>query len=142
MELPDILSIARRLGGIGHRRSRYPEILAELTPRECRALGEEYLARTRIQRKTERPFFIDKMPNNCLHIGLIRLALPAAKIIDARRHPMACCFSGFKQHFARGQRYTYSLQEIGAYYRDYADLMAHFDVALPGVFTAYFTRGW
>jgi tetratricopeptide (TPR) repeat protein len=133
MELPDIISIARRLGG--NQRgdlSRYPEVLAELGAEDCRALGEEYLARTRIQRKTAKPLFIDKMPNNFLHIGLIRLALPAAKIIDARRHPMACCFSGFKQHFARGQRYTYSLEEIGAYYRDYVDLMAHFDAALPG----------
>jgi tetratricopeptide (TPR) repeat protein len=133
MELPDIISIARRLGG-KHRGdlSRYPEIMAELDAQDCRALGEEYLTRTRIQRKTAKPLFIDKMPNNFLHIGLIHLALPKAKIIDARRHPMACCFSGFKQHFARGQRYTYSLEEIGAYYLDYVDLMAHFDAALPG----------
>jgi predicted Zn-dependent protease len=133
MELPDIISIARRLGGKNRGDlSRYPEVLAELGAEDCRALGEEYLSRTRIQRKSGKAFFIDKMPNNFLHIGLIRLALPKAKIIDARRHPMACCFSGFKQHFARGQRYTYSLEEIGAYYRDYVDLMAHFDAALPG----------
>jgi hypothetical protein len=103
-----------------------------LSAEECRALGESYIEQTRIQRKTDKPFFIDKMPNNFLHIGLIRLVLPRAKIIDARRHPMACCFSGFKQNFAQGQRYTYSLEHIGRYYRDYVDLMAHFDEVLPG----------
>jgi hypothetical protein len=133
MELPDIISIARRLGGKKPaEHSIYPEVLLDLAPEDCVRLGEEYLERTRIQRKTGKPLFIDKMPNNFLHIGLIRLALPNAKIIDVRRHPMACCFSGFKQHFARGQRYTYSLEEIGAYYRDYAALMSHFDAVLPG----------
>ncbi|TFG83547.1 MAG: sulfotransferase, partial [Chromatiales bacterium] len=78
------------------------------------------------------PFFIDKMPNNFAHLGLIHLALPNARIIDARRQPLACCFSGFKQHFARGQNFTYSLAEIGRYYRDYVDLMRHFDSVLPG----------
>ena len=76
------------------------------------------------------------MPNNFLHIGLIRLILPQAKIIDARRHPMACCFSGFKQNFAQGQRYTYSLEHIGRYYRDYVELMAHFDAVLRARSTA------
>ena len=95
-------------------------------------VGEQFLRQTRIQRKTDKPFFIDKMPNNFLHIGLIRQTLPNAKIIDARRHPLACCFSGFKQHFARGQHYTYDLAEIGRYYRDYVELMAHFDAVLPG----------
>ncbi len=85
------------------------------------------MEQTRIQRKTAKPFFIDKMPNNFLHIGLIRLILPNAKIIDARRHPMACCFSGFKQQFAEGHRYSYSLEDLGRYYREYVDLMAHFD---------------
>jgi hypothetical protein len=108
-------------------------VLADLSPAECRALGEQYIENTRIQRKTGKPFFIDKMPNNFLHLGLIRLVLPNAKIIDARRHPMACCFSGFKQNFAQGQRYTYSLEHIGQYYRDYTELMAHYDEALPGV---------
>jgi hypothetical protein len=107
-------------------------VLATLSAQQCRALGERYLEQTRIQRKTGKPFFIDKMPNNFLHIGLIRLALPNARIIDARRHPMACCFSGFKQNFAKGQRYTYSLENIGRYYRDYVELMAHFDAAVPG----------
>jgi hypothetical protein len=99
---------------------------------ECRALGERYLARTRIQRKTAAPFFIDKMPNNFAHIDLIHLALPHAKIIDARRHPLGCCFSGFKQHFARGQYFSYGLEDIGRYYRDYVEHMAHFDAVLPG----------
>jgi len=92
-----------------------------------RALGRQYLERTRVQRKTGAPLFIDKMPNNFQHIGLIHLMLPNAKIVDARRHPMACCFSGFKQHFARGQNFSYSLDDIGRYYRDYVESMAHFD---------------
>jgi hypothetical protein len=72
------------------------------------------------------------MPNNFRHLGLIHLILPNAKIIDVRRHPLACCFSGFKQHFARGQSFTYGLRNIGRYYRDYVELMAHFDAVLPG----------
>jgi hypothetical protein len=106
IELPDIMSIARRLSGkkASSDPSNYPEALAELSVADCHALGEQYMAQTRIQRKTDKPFFIDKMPNNFLHIGLIHLALPNAKIIDARRHPMARCFSAFKQHFARGQK--------------------------------------
>jgi tetratricopeptide (TPR) repeat protein len=125
MELPDIMAMARRVGD--------PEALGRLTAAQCRDLGRQYLDETRVQRKTPKPLFIDKMPNNFLHIGLIRLILPRAKIIDARRHAMACCFSAFKQHFARGQVYTYDLQELGAYYRDYVRLMAHFDAVLPGV---------
>lgn len=133
MELPNIMGMAAELGGKAERwqDSAYPEILGELTADQCRALGERYLAETRIQRKTGRPYFIDKLPNNFLHLGLIRLALPNAKIIDARRHPMACCFSGFKQSFASGQRYTYDLTHIGRYYRDYVRLMAHYEQALP-----------
>ena len=88
--------------------------------------------RTRILRKSDAPFFIDKMPNNCLYVGLIHLMLPNARIIDARRHPLGCCFSCFKQHFARGQNFTYGLEDIGRYYRDYVELMAHFDAVLPG----------
>lgn len=134
MELPDVISIARALGGRKTRgeTSRYPEVLATLDARELRALGEQYLERTRIQRKTDAPLFIDKMPNNFAHVGLIHLMLPQAKIIDARRHPLGCCFSAFKQHFARGQNFTYDLQELGRYYRDYVELMAHFDAVLPG----------
>jgi hypothetical protein len=110
----------------------YHDVLEAMGAEELRALGERYLQHTRIQRKTDAPFFIDKMPNNFLHIGLIQLMLPNAKIVDARRHPLACCFSGYKQHFARGQSFTYSLGDIGRYYADYVELMAHFDDALPG----------
>jgi predicted Zn-dependent protease len=133
MELPDIMAMAAQLGKAeGSQESAYPEVLATLSAAQCRALGEQYIEQTRVQRKTGKPFFIDKMPNNFLHIGLIRLALPNARIIDARRHPMACCFSNFKQNFAQGQRYTYNLQDLGRYYRDYVELMAHFDAVLPG----------
>ncbi|PTT05605.1 tetratricopeptide repeat-containing sulfotransferase family protein [Caulobacter sp. HMWF025] len=134
MELPDLIVMARRLGGKAVRRSdsAYPEILAELSPEALRELGEEFLERTRVQRKTDRPFFIDKMPNNFAHTGLIHLILPNAKIIDARRHPLGCCFSGFKQHFARGQAFSYDLTDIGRYYADYVALMDHFDTVLPG----------
>jgi len=107
-------------------------VLASLSEQECRALGEQFLQQTRIQRKTDAPFFIDKMPNNFAHVGLIHLILPNAKIIDARRHPMGCCFSGYKQHFARGQNFTYGQADIGRYYCDYVELMAHFDAVLPG----------
>ena len=133
-ELPNIIAMARELGGRKSRRevSEYPEVLEPLSAAECRALGERYLEQTRIHRKTDAPFFIDKMPNNFMHIGLIQLILPNARIIDARRHPMGCCFSGFKQQFARGQTFTYSLDEIGRYYCDYVELMAHFDAVLPG----------
>ena len=134
MELPDIISIARRLGGRRRRSdvSAYPEVLADLPPEELTAIGEEFLERTRIQRKLGRPLFIDKMPNNFAHVGLIHLILPRAKIIDARRHPLGCCFSAFKQHFARGQAFTYDLEELGRYYADYVALMAHIDAVLPG----------
>jgi tetratricopeptide (TPR) repeat protein len=134
MELPDVISIARVLGERKNRsqESKYPDVLATLGAAEFRALGERYIEQTRIQRKTDAPFFIDKMPNNFAHIGLIHLMLPRAKIIDARRHPLGCCFSAFKQHFARGQSFTYDLAELGRYYRDYVELMAHFDEVLPG----------
>jgi tetratricopeptide (TPR) repeat protein len=134
MELPDLIVMARRLGGKTAKRaeSTYPESLAGLSPEDLKALGEEFIERTRIQRKTDKPFFIDKMPNNFAHTGLIHLILPNAKIIDARRHPLGCCFSGFKQHFARGQAFSYDLTDIGRYYADYVDLMAHFDEVLPG----------
>ncbi|WP_184069790.1 tetratricopeptide repeat-containing sulfotransferase family protein [Sphingosinicella soli] len=133
-ELPDIAAMARRLGG---RRMRddetdYPACLADLPADERAELGAEYLERTRIQRKTERPLFIDKMPNNWAHAGFIHLILPGAKIIDARRHPLGCCFSNFKQHFARGQGFSYDLGDLGRYYRDYAAMMAVIDGALPG----------
>jgi tetratricopeptide (TPR) repeat protein len=133
MELPDIMAMAATLGNKPtDRESIYPGVLAQMSAAECLALGEQYLAQTRIQRKTAKPFFIDKMPNNYLHIGLIRVILPNAKIIDARRHPVACCFSAFKQNFAQGQRYSYSLEHLARFYRDYVDLMAHFDRMAPG----------
>jgi tetratricopeptide (TPR) repeat protein len=134
MELPDILTIAAALAGQrkASEEPRYPRVLAGLSAEACRDLGEQYIRDTRIQRKTAKPLFIDKMPNNFLHIGLIRLILPNAKIIDARRHPMACCFSAFKQHFSEGQRYAYRLDEIGRYYREYVELMDHLERAIPG----------
>lgn len=134
MELPEITSITRllRLQGDADEAMPYHGALAALDADALRALGERYLAHTRIQRKTSAPLFIDKMPNNFMHLGLIHLMLPNAKIIDARRHPLACGFSAFKQHFARGQGFSYDLEDVGRYYRDYVALMAHFDAVLPG----------
>ena len=135
MELPDVVALVRELTSVdGDRaeRSRYPGVLAPLDAGRLRELGERYLERTRVQRKTGAPYFIDKLPNNWQHAGLIHLMLPNARIIDARRHPMSCGFSVFKQHFARGQHFSYRLEDIGRYYRDYVDLMAHFDAVLPG----------
>jgi tetratricopeptide (TPR) repeat protein len=110
---------------------RYPRVLAELPPQEFLRLGEKYLSDTRAYR-TNKAFFIDKMPNNFRHIGLIHLMLPNAKIIDARREPMACSFSNLKQLFASGQEFTYSIDDIARYYRTYLDLMQHWDEVLPG----------
>ncbi len=132
-ELTDILAISRKLGQKSRQNpaSYYPEVLRDLSADTLRELGESYLQTTRIQRG-DKPYFIDKMPNNFQHIGLIHLILPKAKIIDARRHPMACCFSNFKQLFARGQTFTYDLEGMGRYYRDYLILMDHWDSVLPG----------
>jgi len=110
----------------------YPRILARLTAEDYRQLGEQYLRDTRAYRASGRPRFIDKMPNNFRHIGLIHLILPNATIIDARREPMACCFSNFKQLFAQGQTFTYGLEDIARYYRIYLELMRHWDEVLPG----------
>jgi predicted Zn-dependent protease len=134
MELPDIPMIARDLAARDQSDAEggFFEAVASLTPDELRELGERYLTRTRILRRSSAPLFIDKMPNNCLYVGLIQLILPHARIIDARRHPLACCLSCFKQHFARGQSFTYDLEDLGRYYRDYVALMAHFDAVLPG----------
>jgi tetratricopeptide (TPR) repeat protein len=109
----------------------YPGVLPRLEPEDFLRLGEKYLSETRLYR-TDRPYFIDKMPNNFRHIGLIHLLLPNAKIIDARREPMACCFSNFKQLFAGGQEFTYGIEDIARYYRTYLDLMQHWDEVLPG----------
>ncbi|MEQ1930299.1 MAG: sulfotransferase [Parvularculaceae bacterium] len=134
MELPDIIAMARDLGfrKAKGEKAPYPASVEALSGHDLNALGEEYLRRTRIQRKTGKPFFIDKMPNNFAHAGLILSILPRARIIDARRHPLGCCFSNYKQHFARGQSFAYDLAEIGGYYRDYVDLMDHFDRVRPG----------
>lgn len=134
LELPNILALAHRIDGrrrVGEE-PNYPGNLGELTAEDFTRFGEAYLADTQIHRKRGTPFFIDKMPNNFRHIGLIHLILPNAKIIDARRGAMGCCFSGFKQLFAEGQEFTYGLEEIGHYYRDYVGLMDHWDRVLPG----------
>jgi len=137
MELPDVMSIARELMGAGEGlprldRARYPGVLGTLDAARLREYGERYLENTRVQRKSAAPLFIDKAPNNWLHVGLIHLMLPNSKIVDARRHPLSCGFSVFKQHFARGQHFSYRLEDIGRYYHDYVELMAHFDAVLPG----------
>jgi tetratricopeptide (TPR) repeat protein len=128
MELPDVAALARSLVG----RARYPGVLAQLDAGAYLELGERYLRQTRLHRRKGAPRFVDKMPNNWMHAGLIHLMLPNARIIDVRRDPMACCWSCFRQLFARGQHYTYSLEELGRFYRDYVTLMAHFDSVLPG----------
>jgi tetratricopeptide (TPR) repeat protein len=133
MELADIPRIVHELHGreLDSDNPRYPRVLAELNPEDFKKLGEQYIEDTRIYR-TNRPHFIDKMPNNFRHIGLIHLILPNAKIIDARRDAMACCFSNFKQLFASGQEFTYSIEDIARYYRGYVELMEHWDAELPG----------
>jgi tetratricopeptide (TPR) repeat protein len=133
LELPDIPRIVIELQGrepdLEHL--RYPGVLADLPTEEFARLGRKYLEDTRIYR-SGRPHFIDKMPNNFRHLGLVHLMLPNAKIIDARREPMACCFGNLKQLFARGQEFTYSVDDIARYYRTYLELMAHWDAVLPG----------
>jgi tetratricopeptide (TPR) repeat protein len=132
-ELLTITAISRQLGGVrkGHTASKYPEIMTTLSQEQFAQLGERYLEATRVQRHGK-PFFIDKMPNNFLHIGLIHSILPNARIIDARRHPMAGCFAAFKQLFTNGQTFTYDLADIGRYYADYVRVMDHWDEVLPG----------
>ncbi len=127
MELPDIPALFRRFGNV----NEWPAALADAPVDQIRKLGEAFLERTRVQRKTAKPFFIDKLPNNWMSIGFILTILPNARIIDARRHPLDCCFSNFKQHFARGQAFSYSLDHLGRYYRDYVRLMDHFEAQMP-----------
>jgi pentatricopeptide repeat protein len=129
MELPYVGLIARQ---VGRRKPGYHDRLSTLTGEQLRALGDEYLKLASNHRHERKPFFIDKMPNNWLHVPLILLMLPEAKIIDVRRHPMACGVSNFRQHFARGQQFTYDLAWFGRFYFDYVRLMAHVDEALPG----------
>ncbi|KQM22373.1 hypothetical protein ASE73_14120 [Sphingomonas sp. Leaf24] len=124
-ELPDVPALARAVAD-------YPAGLAALDGAQLRAMGDDYLRRAAVQRRTDRPFFIDKLPNNWAHLPLILLMLPNARVIDARRHPLGCCFSNYKQHFARGQAFSYDLTDMGCYYRDYVRLMAHIDRVAPG----------
>ncbi len=132
MELHNILALAQKLRGReSEKTSKYPIILHELKEDYFRRFGEQYIKETRVYRAGA-PLFIDKMPNNFMHAGLIRLILPNARVIDARRDPMACCFSCFKQLFGEGQEFTYGLHEVGRYYRAYVRLMDHWDRVLPG----------
>ena len=133
MELPNIIALAHRLNG---RRqvtedAKYPKILADLSAEQLQKFADGYIKGTEFHRKGA-PHFVDKMPNNFMHIGLIHLIFPNARVIDARRHPMACCFSGFKQLFADGQEFTYGIEDIARYYKSYVELMAHWDKVLPG----------
>jgi tetratricopeptide (TPR) repeat protein len=132
-ELPDIPRAVRKLEGPRpvHDNPRYPAVLADVALEDFRLFGERYIRDTRHYRGNK-PFFIDKMPNNFRHVGLIRLILPNAKIIDVRREPMACCFSNLKQLFASGQEFTYSVEGIARYYRTYLEVMRHWDTVLPG----------
>ena len=134
MELPDMINMVRELRAeaLSAGFENHGELLANKSPQALRALGEDYLRRTKIHRKSDRPFFIDKMPNNFLHIGMIHLLMPNAKIIDARRHPLGCCFSNFKQYYASGQVFSYELTDLGRFYHDYVSLAAHFDDVLTG----------
>lgn len=124
-ELPDLPAIAHQIAG-------YPDALATLPVDRLAALGAEYLRRAAVQRRTDRPFFIDKLPNNWAHVPLILAILPNARIIDARRDARDCCWSNFKQHYARGQAFSYDLADMGRYYRDYVRLMEHVDRIAPG----------
>ena len=132
LELPNILSIAQNLRGddIYGKKGNYPKSLRDLSKDKRLELGRNFIKDTRIHRK-EAPMFTDKMPNNFRHIGLINLIMPNAKIIDARRYSLDCCFSMFKQLFAQGQEFTYGLAEAGSYYNSYIKLMDHWDKVLP-----------
>ncbi len=131
-ELPNIPAIAHSLNGrqVQAEQPRYPKVLDELNPESLAELGQRYFKETQVYR-TGAPYFTDKMPNNFRHIGLIKSILPNAKIIDARRHPLDCCFSGYKQLFAEGQEFSYGLDMLADYYRDYLRLMAHWKKVYP-----------
>jgi tetratricopeptide (TPR) repeat protein len=116
-----------RSAGLG-----WPAAIATLEKDRFALLGEEYVEKTRAFRQTDRPYFVDKMPSNWLNIPLIRAALPNAKIVDARRHPMACGFSNFKQNYAMGLGFSYSQETIGVFYQDYWRFMGHIDDVQPG----------
>ncbi len=135
-ELTNVLAFAAELGARGDDDAgphpAYPDSVAQLTRAQLAGLGERYLAETRPQRQLDRPRFIDKLGSNFLHVGLIHLMLPNARIIDARRAALGCCFANFKQHFAIGFSVTNSLEDLGHLYREYVNLMAHFDAVLPG----------
>ena len=133
LELPNILSIAQSLRGddVYGKEGNYPKSMRTLTLEQRESLGKGYVEDTKMHRK-DAPMFTDKMPNNFRHIGLIHLIMPNAKIIDARRYPLDCCFSMFKQLFAQGQEFSYGLAEAGSYYKSYVKLMNHWDKVLPG----------
>jgi len=134
LELPNVLSLSQRLRRrkLGDVRPGYPDILPDLPASEFEAFGQAFIEETGVHRRGASRF-TDKMPNNFRHIGLIRLMLRNARIIDARRHPFSCCFSAYKQFFAEGQEFSNSLEDLGRYYRDYVTLMDHWDEVLPGV---------
>ena len=133
-ELQNIIALSRKIANKKDTKSKseYPSALSQIKKDEFKKMGEAYIQNTLDQRVTDKPYFIDKMPNNFVHIGLINLILPNAKIIDARRNPMDCCFSCYKQLFGSGQGFTYSQNRIGNYYLDYLKIMEHWDKVLPG----------
>jgi tetratricopeptide (TPR) repeat protein len=131
MELHNILAMVRELDHLDADRDGYPEKSCALSPAQLTALGRRFIDETAALRRG-RPRFIDKMPNNFSHVGLIHAMLPNATIVDVRRHPMDACFSTFKQHFAEGQSFSYDLADLGRYYRCYLTLMDHWDEVLPG----------
>ena len=128
-ELPDLLDLATELRP---DLTDLPRGLGKAAPEQLKLLGEAYLDRTRRYRKSRKPHFVDKMPNNWLHVPLIHLALPNARIVDVRRHPLACGISNFKQLFVGGQGFSNDLQWFGRYYADYVRFMGHIDTVLPG----------
>ena len=132
-ELRDLPAVVRERGDAAERMGiSFGEHLSRLTGTQLREIGDEYLQRTRIHRKTDKPFFIDKLPTNWMYAGIIRLVLPRARIIDVRRHPLGCCFSNWKQLYGKGLEHSYSMEHMGRYYADYVRLLRHVDVVQPG----------